>query len=174
MTQFIRALVLVPALMIWLPCASAQDELDEARQLAQSGDTSGAIKQLDELMSDEAGLDTQVQARYMKGMLLLGSGDNLGAKATFQGLVDDYPTLPEPYNNLAAIYAAEGDLETARLLLVSLLEQYPDHAVALENLGDLYAKLAADAYQRARNLEPTETKLAAKLQLIGQLFGPTG
>jgi Flp pilus assembly protein TadD len=175
MFRYTRALVLIPFLaLLWLPTAFAQDGLEAARQLAQVGDTTGAIKQLNELISGDSGVETQVQARYMKGMLLLGSGDNLGAKSTFQGLVTDYPTLPEPYNNLAAILASEGEFEGARALLIALLEQYPEHAVALENLGDLYAKMAADAYRRARTLEPSETKLAAKLQVIGQLFGPTG
>ncbi len=32
----------------------------------------------------------------------------------FRGLIEDYPELPEPYNNLAVIYAQQGEYDSAR------------------------------------------------------------
>jgi tetratricopeptide (TPR) repeat protein len=48
----------------------------------------------------------------------------------------------------------------------------PGYATAYENLGDVYAMLAADAYGQAQRLEPRSTSLPRKLELVRQLAGP--
>jgi len=155
------------------PAAEASgDLLEEARALAAAGDIEAAAAKLDAVAAGDAAETLKVQARYLKGMVLLGAGDELGARNSFQSLIDDYPQIPEPYNNLAAIYAADGDLERARDLLLELLRRQPDYAVGYENLGDLYAKLAADAYNRARALSEEPGRLPQKLELLGRLFEP--
>ena len=35
----------------------------------------------------------------------------------FEQLTEDFPELPEPYNNLAVLYAADGQLDRARAAL---------------------------------------------------------
>ncbi len=147
--------------------------LEEAQRLARTGDLSGALASLEPAVTEEESAEERLDVFYMKGMLLLAEGDNEGAKEVFSTLVTDYPSLPEPYNNLAAIYASEGDLEKARSLLEDLLKENPDYVVALENLGDVYTKLAADSYRRARALEPGQDTVAMKLKLLDRLFEPT-
>jgi tetratricopeptide (TPR) repeat protein len=40
----------------------------------------------------------------------------------FTKLTDDYPELPEPYNNLAVLYAAAGQYDKARAALEMAIE----------------------------------------------------
>ena len=58
-------------------------------------------------------------------------------------MLGDYPELPEPHNNLAVLYAQKGDYELARDELEAAIGAAPDYAIAYENLGDIYARLAA-------------------------------
>ena len=46
-------------------------------------------------------------------------GQDAAAIATFSALIEDYPELPEPYNNLAVLYAQKGEYEGARIALES-------------------------------------------------------
>ena len=168
------SVVMLALVIILAPGLSlAAGGLEDARELARDGDVRGAIKRLNRTLAGEVTLEERVHARYLKGMLLLGDGDAEGAQAVFEGMIRDYPGLPEPYNNLAAIHASEGDLEIARDLLVKVVGQHPDYVVALVNLGDVYARMAAVAYDRARSLEPGADKVSAKLETLDQLFEPT-
>jgi tetratricopeptide (TPR) repeat protein len=147
--------------------------LQQAQRRVQSGDIRGALASLEPAAAQPLPAEEQLDVLYMKGMLLLADGDTEGAKQVFSELVSNFPTLPEPHNNLAAIYASEGDLETARALLEDLLEENPDYVVGLENLGDIYTKLAADNYRKAQDLKPAHETVALKLKLLDKLFEPT-
>ena len=52
----------------------------------------------------------------------------------------------------------------------------PSYATAHENLGDVYAKLASQAYSKALQLDTANTAVAPKLSLIRNIFtnGPKG
>jgi Tfp pilus assembly protein PilF len=80
--------------------------------------------------------------------------------------------LPEPYNNLAVLYAQKGDYSAARTALESALNAAPDWAVAHENLGDVYTRLAAAQYDRAAALDKDNKAVSAKLTLVRQLLAP--
>jgi len=112
------------------------------------------------------------QVRFLKGVAQTGSGSTDAAIATFTELVQVYPELPEPYNNLAAIYAGRGDFDKARELLQQAVQANPAYAVAHENLGDIYIQLAAREYQQAQSLDARNSRLAPKLRLTSQLLAP--
>ncbi len=78
--------------------------------------------------------------------------------------------MPEPYNNLAVIYAAQGHFDKAREALELAIKTHPSYSVAHENLGDLYAKLASMAYDKALELDRANTVTKTKLALIRDLF----
>ena len=83
------------------------------------------------------------QARFLKGVAQTEQGQDTAAIATFQSLVEDYPELPEPYNNLAVLYAQKGEYESARVALENAVKTAPDWGIAHENLGDVYIRLGA-------------------------------
>jgi len=92
------------------------------------------------------------------------------AIATFQALTEDYPELPEPYNNLAVIWAQRGEYDKARKALELALTTRPDYAIAHENLGDIYSRMASAEYDRAIALDKTNKSAQAKLALVRELF----
>jgi len=110
------------------------------------------------------------QARFLKGVLQTDQGNADAAIAIFQGLTEDYPELPEPYNNLAVIWAKQGQYEKARRALELALASRPDYAIAHENLGDIYARLSSAEYDRALALDKSNKSAQSKLALVRQLF----
>lgn len=87
------------------------------------------------------------------GSQQLEEGDLAAAEKTFQGLADSYALHPQPYNNLAAIYARQGDLERSRKLLERAMATDDSYVTVYRNLGTVYSEMARDSYGRALQLE---------------------
>jgi Flp pilus assembly protein TadD len=97
-------------------------------------------------------------------------GDVEDAIAVFSALTLDHPKLPEPYNNLAVLYAARGEFGAARDSLLQAINTQPSYATAHENLGDIYARMAGVAYSRALSLGTGNDTAKHELALIDDLF----
>jgi Flp pilus assembly protein TadD len=110
------------------------------------------------------------QMRFIKGVVLTEMGQTADAMSLFTTLTQDYPELPEPYNNLAVLYAADNQFEQARVSLDMAIRTNPSYATAHENLGDVYLQLASQSYTKALKLEPNKTSVQPKLALIRSLF----
>ncbi|HWH81713.1 MAG TPA: tetratricopeptide repeat protein [Burkholderiaceae bacterium] len=149
------------------PFAAFADELEEVQRLYYAGQASAALQRADRFLATNP---RDAQMRFMKGVMLSDAKRNMEAIALFQQLNDDYPDLAEPYNNLAALYAAAGDYAKAREALERALRMNPGYATAHENLGDVYAALAAQSYARALKLDPGNLTIAPKLALVRELY----
>ncbi len=145
------------------------DELGDVQRLYYSGQVASAMQRADHFLAATPG---DPQMRFMKGVMLADAKRDTEAVALFQKLTEDYPDLAEPYNNLAALYAAGGDYGKARATLEQALRTNPSYATAHENLGDVYAALAAQSYGRAAKLDPTNVTVAPKLTLVRGLYKP--
>lgn len=99
------------------------------------------------------------------GSRQLGQGDIATAEKTFTDLVDKFPFYPQPYNNLAAIYARQGDLERSRNILERAMATDDSYATIYRNLGTVYSEMARDSYGRALQLEKSQQ--AVTLQVFG-------
>ncbi len=110
------------------------------------------------------------QMRFLKGVIQTDEGQAADAAATFTALTREFPELPEPYNNLAALYANAGEYDKARTALEMAIRLNPDYAIAYENLGDVQARLAGESYAKSQRLESSNPRLGPKLALIRQLF----
>jgi Flp pilus assembly protein TadD len=137
--------------------------MQEARDLL-------ARKQYDEAIAKLDGLTAQrprePQARFLKAVALTDQDKTDAAVVVYRELIADFPEMPEPHNNLAVLYAQKGDLGPARVELLLAIQSAPDYAVARENLGDVYAQLAAEQYERAVSLDKRNQSAAAKLKLV--------
>jgi Flp pilus assembly protein TadD len=143
--------------------------LREARDLVARKEFAAAATRIDALAAQRP---REPQARFLRGVVETERGERDAAIATFRALSQDYPELPEPYNNLAVIYAQQGDYEGARVALESALSAAPDWALAHENLGDIHARIAAVHYGRATALDRDNKSAAAKLALVRGLLAP--
>jgi tetratricopeptide (TPR) repeat protein len=145
------------------------DEYSDVTQLVRSGKLSDALTKADQYL---AGKPKDPQMRFIKGVIQRDSGKTTEAIATFTKLTEEYPELPEPYNNLAVLYAGQSQFDKARSALEMAIRTNPSYATAHENLGDVYAKLASQAYNKALQLDNTNAAVAPKLALIRELFNP--
>ncbi len=96
---------------------------------------------------------------------LLSAGQYGPARKAYLALISQGSSSPRPYNNLASLYAAEGDLEQARVLLKKALATDPDYLTVYHNVGMVYAAMARDSYGKALQLKG-ETK-SLRLQALG-------
>jgi tetratricopeptide (TPR) repeat protein len=90
-----------------------------------------------------------VQLRFVKARLEIEMRQFPQAKKTLVDITQQFPELPEPYNNLAAIAASQGKWLEARDYLELALKLRPSYAVASANLGEIYIRLGAQAYESA-------------------------
>ncbi len=90
-----------------------------------------------------------VQLRYIKARIQLEMRQLDQAKKTLIEITQQFPELPEPYNNLAAISANQGNWIEARDYLELALKLRPTYSIAAANLGEVYIRLGARAYEDA-------------------------
>ena len=145
-------------------------ELQEVQRLMAAGQLKAALARADDQLVKNP---RNAQMRFVRGVILTEMKATDAAREAFERLNQDFPELPEPYNNLAVLAAAQGQLERARTLLEAALSARPDYATALENLGDIHLQLSADAYQRAARLQPANRALGNKLALTRELIAKT-
>lgn len=149
-------------------CATAfADEYADVSQLVRAGKFPEALVKADQYLASKP---RDPQMRFLKGVIQRDAGKSADAIATFSRLTEDYPELPEPYNNLAVLYAGQSQFDKARTALEMAIRTNPSYATAHENLGDVYAKLASQAYNKALQLDTSNQAIAPKLALIRELF----
>lgn len=167
MTQSVSAAGMICALALsggsaWANSAASaevsklleQGKLSEAAQRAQNG--------LKQNASD-------VQLRFLQGVIATEQRKYDQAIQIFTALTQEFPAMPEPYNNLAVLYAAKGEDRKAAQVLEQAIRTNSSYATAHENLGDLYARMASDAYAKALQLDGSRKPEQPKLSLIKQI-----
>ena len=158
--------ILAFAFIVGGATAARADDLQEAQQLFKSGQTQQALEHVNRAL---AANPREAQARFLKGLIFTEQGKQAEAIEIFAKLTQDYPNLPEPYNNLAVIYASQGQYDKARTALEQSIRTHPSYATAYENLGDVYAKLASQAYGKALQLDSSNAGAQNKLSLVREL-----
>ena len=161
------ALLAPGALLFPAGAAFAADDLAEANKLVRQGQYAPAMERVDSFL---AANPRDAQGRFLKGLILTEQGKTADAIAVFTKLTEDFPELPEPYNNLAVLYASQGQYEKAKNALEMAIRTHPSYGTAHENLGDVYAKLASQAYGKALQLDGSNTTAQSKLALIRELI----
>ena len=144
------------------------DEYAEVQRLQRAGQTSEALARADKYIANNP---RDPQMRFVKANVLTAVGKADDAEALLLQLTRDYPELPEPWNNLAVLHANHGQLDKAEEALQTALRINPAYVTALENLGDVRVRQATEAYQRARQLDPSNARLAPKLDALRGALG---
>ncbi len=167
MPYWVRVALFVTALLAAPVVYAQSDDYQEASKLFHAGQQAQALERVDSFLK---GSPKDARARFLKGLILTEQNKTADAIKVFTDLTDDYPELPEPYNNLAVLYASQGQYDKARTELELAIRTHPSYAIAHENLGDIYAKMASQAYDKALQLDKTNTAAQTKLELIKDLF----
>lgn len=157
----------MPALLACLLVAPAlADDATDVLNLVKAARYPEALSRADAAI---AARPRDAQLRFLKGVVLSEMNRPAEAIAIFTRLTEDHPQLPEPYNNLAVLYAGQGQYDKARATLEKALRTNPSYATAYDNLGDIHAKLAALAYDRALQADSGAGNSRTKLTLVRNL-----
>ncbi|NMF88698.1 tetratricopeptide repeat protein [Aromatoleum petrolei] len=149
------------------PLLQAADNVAQIQTLVNQGQHTQALAMADRVLAGNA---KEPQARFLKGIALTELNRPDEAVAVFQKLTEDFPELPEPYNNLAVLYAQQRQYDKARSALEMAIRTHPSYATAHENLGDVYARLASQAYDKALQLDSANAAAQSKLALIREMM----
>src|SRR4051812_9313828 len=140
---------------------------EDAQKLYGQGKLAPALEKVDAFLKAQP---RDPQGRFLKGLILTEQKRTAEAIQVFTGLTEDFPELPEPYNNLAVLYASQGNYDKAKSALELAIHTHPSYATAHENLGDIYAQLASRAYDRALQLDKNNSTAQTKLAMVKDLF----
>lgn len=171
LTSIALAVSLVAMPQAWANGPTNADSLPEIQRLIKQGQYPQALERVDAYIATRP---KDAQGRFTKGLILTELNRPADAIVVFQRLTEDYPELPEPYNNLAVLYAQQKQYDKARTALEMAIRTHPAYATAHENLGDVYAKLASQAYDKALQIDSSNTGAQSKLSLIRELISVSG
>ena len=161
-TQILR--LACAALLLCAASLHAQEApYQEVNRLLQAGDLQQAHKVATSYLADKP---RDPQMRFLLGVIQTQQGQDATALETFTAITRDYPELPEPYNNLAVLHAAANRLDQAREALEMAVRLNPAYAIAHQNLGDVFARLASRSYGEALKLNPANESLRPKIQAL--------
>jgi Flp pilus assembly protein TadD/ketosteroid isomerase-like protein len=165
-----KALVLPTFIALMFSAPVFADDAADVNKLLRAGQFAEALNKTDAFLVKNP---RDKQMRFLKGIILTEQNRNAEAITLFTKLTEDFPDLPEPYNNLAVLFASTGQYDKARTALDMAIRTNPTYATAHENLGDVYAKLASQAYDKALQLDSANSTAKSKLTMVRTLVGNT-
>ena len=149
---------------------SSEARNEEIKLLIKQGTFSKALILAEEHLTKNP---DEIRTLFLKGIILANMNRPKKSASIFISLTKKHPELPEPYNNLAVIYAANGEYDKAEEALRNAINTHPSYAVAHQNLGDIYAKMASQAYNKILQLHSNEQEVKKNspknLAMIGAL-----
>lgn len=164
-----RTLRLAAAGLLMTSAIAFADDFSDVDRLFGAGQLPEALQRADQSLANRP---QEPRVRFLKGLILSEMSRTPEAIDVFAKLAADHPDLPEPHNNLAVLYSKQGQYEQARRSLEAAIRTNPSYATAYENLGDVYAKLASQAYSKALQIDGSNAKVPPKLSMIRNLFSP--
>jgi tetratricopeptide (TPR) repeat protein len=167
MPKVTQIALLLAGLLFAAHVSAQSDDYQEASKLFRAGQHAQALERVDGFLKANP---KDARARFLRGLIFTEQNKPADAIKIFTGLTEDYPELPEPYNNLAVVYASQGQYDKARTALEMAIRTHPSYATAHENLGDIYAKMASQAYDKALQLDKSNSAAQTKLEMIKELF----
>lgn len=146
--------------------AAPADDLAGVTRLLEQKNPDKALQEVDAALKANP---KDPRARFLKGIVLSEMGRKDEAISIFVELGNEYPTVAEPLNNLAAVYASLGRFDEARATLETAVRRNPRYGTAQENLGDIYLLLAIRAYDAASQAAPADGDVKKKVQTLKDL-----
>lgn len=156
-----RRLLLALALLSIYSYSWSADSI-QSQALLAAGEYQQVLAEADAQLKEAP---DDVRALFLRAIALARLSRSKEAIAAYQQLIKAQPELPEPYNNLAVLYAREGNYQAAEQVLQAAIKTHPSYATAHENLSNIYKTLASIAYNNALNLNNGKQTAADKASL---------
>jgi Flp pilus assembly protein TadD len=167
--RFSVVLRVLAACILVANSAAQADDYSDVNQLLRTGKLTEAQAKADLYLAVKP---RDPQMRFLKSSVQTATGHPTDAIVTLTELTQEFPELPEPYNNLAVLYAGQNDFDKARTALEMAVRINPNYATAHENLGDIYAKLASVSYSKSLQLNASNPQASKKLALLKDVLTP--
>ena len=165
-TQF-RNLLVVSILLMFTNILIAESNIEKIKLLLKQGKYENAESIIKETI--EYNLNNP-EILFYRGIIQTNLGKTNQAIDTFRDLTERFPELPEPFNNLAVLYAEKGQFRLAKEILEQAIKTNPSYLTAHINLGDIFTKMASEAYNKALEIDKSNNIAITKLSMITQLF----
>ena len=163
--KFLFRIIVLLLLLNTQSSISKEINFDNIKSMVSSS-PSRALVEIDLLLESDSNSHNLL---FLRAVTLTKLEQKDLAIKTYISLIEKFPKLPEPYNNLAVLYAEQNKLLEAKQILEKALKTNNSYSIAHINLGDVYTRMASDAYRKAFELD--ESPVANnKLQLINELF----
>ncbi len=147
-------------------------EKQEAASVAkanESGATKQALTQPDS-QPERSTPPAEAIDKFNNGLTLMTQGRPDEAITVYEGLIKVFPQFPQPYNNLASVFASLGNLERAESLLRQGLELDDQYRLLRKNLGSLLIHRASRIYRQAIDGAKDENVPAKREPIALQAF----
>ena len=143
--------------------ASANDPYSTIIEHQNNGRYNEALTQISTILADNK---DDFRALLLKGNVnkLMGNTDQ--AVSIFKELIEQYPQMPEPYNNLAVLYADTGQTALAVETLQQVFSTSHSYSAAFNNLRNLYNEMASSAYREALDIKQKKSKKNSQYTLL--------
>jgi Flp pilus assembly protein TadD len=139
----------------------------QVQELLRQGQADSALDKVDAALIAEP---RNASLRFLRGVSLMDLQRDAEAAQAFTALAEEYPELPDPWNNLALLHVRAGQTERARQALEVALRNDPGHRTARLNLGEVYLMLAAQSWQAAANIAALEPAQLRRLDVVRELL----
>jgi len=109
------------------------------------------------------GKEMGITKEFVRAQNLVEQGKTQQAINAYQSIINTYPQIPEAYNNLAALYLEQKNIQQAKITLEQGLKAHEGYARLYESLTAINIALARDAYSKALqiDLEPSSVSIAS-------------
>lgn len=144
------------------------DELQDVKGLLRDGNLTEALVKANKALVRK---ENDASMQFVKGLVLSEQKKTSEAIEVFTKLTAEHPDYPEPYNNLAVLFATSGQYTKARIALETALKLNPNYATAQENLGDVYLQAAIQTYTEAAKSDSDNANLKIKLKGVRMTLG---
>jgi tetratricopeptide (TPR) repeat protein len=145
----------------------AKESIEEVKLLLKSGNYIKAETLINNAIENNL---NDPELLFYRGIIETNLGKSNQAIDTFRQLTERYPELPEPFNNLAVLYAEKGQYRLAKEILEQAIKTNPSYLTAHINLGDIFTKMASESYNKALEIDKSNNVAITKLSMITQLF----
>ena len=166
-TTHLNTLMAATFLLMFVTMSFAQSNTEEIKIFLKNGKYKNAETLINQSIENNL---NNPEILFYKGILETNLGKTNQAIDTFRDLTERFPELPEPFNNLAVLYAEKGQFRLAKEILEQAIKTNPSYLTAHINLGDIFTKMASEAYNKALEIDKSNNIAITKLSMITQLF----
>ena len=159
--------ILVVGLSVCAPATADDIDLNAIGSMIEKGETASALEWIDQEIASST--SDPAELLFLRARILDAMGNTKEAEHAYRDLITRYPARPEPYNNLARLYSAQGRLDQASSLLRAGLYTDRAYRALFDNLTQIYAEQAARSLSAALDPDEADSSRTLPLETLNEI-----